>query len=332
MKIAIIMENMPHGVSGGRYYCWLVAHILREMGHDVTLYADRTPQWYIDAFKYYKRPKLNTTNLKSLDLDGFDVYVGAAFGGCLVAHRIAKKRGAWCCNIIFDPQPVVDRMIPKKARGLYARVPSQEFKEAMRDCTIISNSNWAIPTLQEWLKNDDVMAVTATVNEAAAKDAGPQKRRDIVSTISRWEGHKGILDAFHAVRRLPGPPEFHIVTSFGDGAIMKREGTQRGIRVVIHAKVSEKKKFEVLASSRLFVYGSRYEGQGIPVLEAQLVKTPGVAYDFGVMREMAGRWKLAKHKNNNDLADKARQVWDKPEAPPVKHNLAMLKRELGAIF
>jgi glycosyltransferase involved in cell wall biosynthesis len=332
MKIAVIMENMPHGVSGGRYYTWLVAHILCEMGHDVTLYADRTPQFYIDALKYYKRPKLHKTNLNTLDLKGYDVYLGAAFGGCIVAANIARRHGAWCANIIFDPQPIVDKMIPKKARGIYDRVPTAEFMQAMRDCTIISNSNYAIPTLQKWLRNDDVMAVTATVNEAAAKDAGTQKRRNIVSTISRWEGHKGILDAFHAVARLPGPPEFHIITSFGDGPRMKAEGSRRGVPVVIHAKVSEKDKFKILAQSRLFVYGSRYEGQGIPVLEAQLVKTPGVAYDFPVMKEMAGGWKLAKYKNNNDLADKAREVWEHPEAPPVTHDLEMLKRELGAIF
>ena len=325
---------MSHGVSGGRYYTFLVAHVLKEMGHDVWLYADRLPEFYLHSFRHYKRPHLAQTQLKSLDLEGFDCYLGAAFGGCLVASRIAKRRGAWCANIIFDPKPITDKMIPKKSKSLYAKVDLNEFKRIMRDCTVISNSNYAIPILQEWFDNEDVMPVTATVNEKVARAVGPQKRRDIVSTISRWEAHKCIKDSFHAVKRLPGPPEFHIITSFGDGPVMKREGQKRGIKTIVHPKCPEEEKFKILARSRIFIYASLYEGQGIPVLEAQLVGTPGVAYKFPVMEEMAGGWELARYKNHGDLESKIRKVWDNPKryTPPVKHNLAYLKAELGAIF
>lgn len=239
---------------------------------------------------------------------------------------------AWCVNIILDPKPVVERYVPSKANSIYRHIPIEKFKAAMRDCTIISCSAYAIPEIKKWLSNDDVLAVTATVNERAAKASGSHKRRNIVSTVSRWEGHKGFLDALHVVKRLPGPPEFHVITSFGDGGRMKQEGNRRGLRVVVHPRASEEEKYAVLKQSRLFVFPSHYEGLGIPPMEAILVGLRGVAYDFPVMREIAPDWRLAKHKDNDDLAKKANLAWNDTKPVPVRRNLSRLRRELEAIF
>lgn len=333
MRIALVMENIQGCISGGRYYTWLISHVLGDMGHDVTVFTDHIPAFYLEAFKYYTPPKVHQTGrLGHIDVGGFDVYMGAPFGGCMAAYRMAAKYRAWCVNIILDPRPLVERYIPDKAKAIYRSVPESKFKQSMRDCTIISNNAHAIPDIERWLGNSDILPVTATVNEKAAKAAGNHKRRDIVSTISRWERHKGFLDALHAVKRLPGSPEFHVITSFGDGRNMKQEGARRGIRVVIHPNASEEEKFRVLKKSRLFIFPSWYEGQGIPVLEAQLVKTPGVAYNFAVMREMAPNWPLAKRRDNKDLARKAVGAWGERKAAPVRRNLKRLKEELGAIF
>lgn len=332
MKIAVIMENLPTCISGGRYYTWMVASMLGEMGHSVSLFTDNLSEFYFDAFRYYKQPKVSQTDLTRLDISGFDVYVGAPFGGCIVAHRLATRQGAWCVNIMLDPQPLVDRHIPKKGGNIYRHVPMKRFKEAMRDCTIMSNSAYAVPFIQDWLDNQDVIPVTATVNEKAARASGNHKRRDIVTTITRWEGHKGILDAFHAVKRLPGKPEFHVITSFGDKGRIEQEGRRREVNTHVHFMVSEEKKFAILKQSRLFIFPSHYEGQGIPVLEAQLVKTPGVCYNFPVMAEMAPDWRRAKYRDNNDLAEKAKQTWKERKAAPIRRGLKRLRRELGAIF
>lgn len=53
--------------------------------------------------------------------------------------------------------------------------------------------------------------------------------------------------------------------------------------------VSEKRKWELLKNADIFLFTSRYEGFGLPILEAQSVGTPVVASNISAMPEIAGQ-------------------------------------------
>jgi glycosyltransferase involved in cell wall biosynthesis len=103
--------------------------------------------------------------------------------------------------------------------------------------------------------------------------------------------HKNHKILFRAMRSpAAGANELHLVlTGRGREAVM-REAQEAGVadRVIHLGFVANAEVQALLRSCRALVYPSRYEGFGLPILEAHLARTPVIASDIPVIREVAG--------------------------------------------
>jgi hypothetical protein len=71
VRIAFVIENVPHLYSGGRVHGWLIIHALTAMGHDVTVYTQGRPPFFDDMGGLSPQPRLELQRpLKRLSIKG----------------------------------------------------------------------------------------------------------------------------------------------------------------------------------------------------------------------------------------------------------------------
>ncbi|MEU8530702.1 glycosyltransferase family 4 protein [Streptomyces sp. NPDC048629] len=144
---------------------------------------------------------------------------------------------------------------------------------------------------------------------ADARDLPPRSLTPAVTVISRLVPHKRVdllVRAVPALRRAyPGIR----VDIAGDGdelPALRALSEELGVdgAIVLHGRVSEQRKRELLARAWLTVVPSVAEGWGLTVIEANAAGTPALAYDVPGLRDAIhpGRngWLLAQ---GTDLAD-----------------------------
>ena len=62
----------------------------------------------------------------------------------------------------------------------------------------------------------------------------------------------------------------------------------RGVTFECHRGLSDRDKFSLIAASQVMVFASRFEGFGLPPVEAACAGTPCIATDLDVVRENLG--------------------------------------------
>ena len=118
-----------------------------------------------------------------------------------------------------------------------------------------------------------------------------------VGTLEPRKNLETLLEAWRALRRrrpgsgVAGAPPLVLCGQFG----WKAEGLRRRVEAAraegwLHhlGYVDEPTLAALYRGARLFVFPSRYEGFGLPVLEAFTAGVPVVASDLPVLRELAG--------------------------------------------
>jgi glycosyltransferase involved in cell wall biosynthesis len=110
-----------------------------------------------------------------------------------------------------------------------------------------------------------------------------------VGTIEPRKDHPTLVEAFASLRSAH--PELRLVIAGPDGwgveaydDAVRRTGTSSAI--VRLGFVSEQTKADLLAGASVFAYPSRYEGFGLPPLEAAAAGVPVVATDAGAIPEV----------------------------------------------
>ncbi len=119
-------------------------------------------------------------------------------------------------------------------------------------------------------------------------------RRPYVLTVGTLEPRKNLPTLLEAWDRLGAPAEgLELVVVGGrgwrDAELVNALAERRPLgRVRWLGYVSEPDLVALYAAARLFVYPSRHEGFGLPVLEAMACGAPVVASDVAALREVAG--------------------------------------------
>jgi glycosyltransferase involved in cell wall biosynthesis len=119
-------------------------------------------------------------------------------------------------------------------------------------------------------------------------------RRPYVLTVGTLEPRKNLLtllDAFDALGERAGDLELVVVGGRGwhDRDLVKaldRRAPRGGVRWLGY--VPERDLVSLYTGARLFVYPSRFEGMGLPVVEAMACGAPVIASDVAALREVSG--------------------------------------------
>lgn len=162
-----------------------------------------------------------------------------------------------------------------------------------------------------------------------AKEAGRLdgiRKEDFVIFVGNIKAHKGLrtlLEAFPAFRKKTGARL--VIVGSVDNFRTRDEETQRlldkgcdGIEFTGH--VPDERLVELLASARLLVQPSLYEGFGIPPLEALFCGTKAVISDIPVFREIYADFPVSFFRAGNpaDLEEKMECAWlDEGRLPPL---------------
>ncbi len=152
------------------------------------------------------------------------------------------------------------------------------------------------------------------------------RKGDFVIFVGNIKAHKGLrtlLEAFPAFRGKTGAGL--VIVGSADNFRTRDEETQgllgkggEGIEFTGH--VSDERLLELLASARLLVQPSLYEGFGIPPLEALYCGTRAVISDIPVFRELYADFpvRFFRAGDANDLEARMEEAWqDEGDIPPL---------------
>ena len=115
-----------------------------------------------------------------------------------------------------------------------------------------------------------------------------------VFALGRIEEKKNTLmlvHAFEEMRRYGVAADLVLAGPFGYGAQAVKEAIQNSEfkdSIKVLGWVSQEQISQLMQNAQVFVFPSRAEGFGIPVLEAMACGTPSVASDIPVLREVGG--------------------------------------------
>jgi glycosyltransferase involved in cell wall biosynthesis len=125
---------------------------------------------------------------------------------------------------------------------------------------------------------------------------------------------EGLVDAFAEWSQAEGRPEALVLAGEVGPAGRELERRVRGARVVFAGFVPDVELPALYSGASCFVTASRYEGFGLPALEAIACGTPVVAYEAGAIPETAGPGALlAPPGDGAELMRAAARVCDEPE-------------------
>ena len=174
------------------------------------------------------------------------------------------------------------------------------------------------------LTPERVVRVYPGIPSAAAGDADEGRRiaaadRYVLAlgTIEPRKNYPVLVEAFD--RLAATDPNIHLVVAGGDGwgrdafrdaCARARHGSR--IRALGYVPASSRR--DLLAGAELLAYPSRYEGFGVPPLEAMAAGVPVVAASTGAIPEVAGDAALLVDPDDPDaLAESLRRALEDPE-------------------
>lgn len=128
---------------------------------------------------------------------------------------------------------------------------------------------------------------------AASGEAWPKWPRPAVLTVGINKPHKNLETLVRAVAGL-SPERRPLLVSAGPvdrrfpslEALAKRHGVEADVRAL--GLVPEDRLAALYRSATLFAFPTRFEGFGLPLLEALALGVPAIASDLPVLREIAG--------------------------------------------
>lgn len=297
--------------SGGRYMAYSLSVALSELGHDVTVYADRRVPFSRD-FIQYRRPKTVIQPLYGgvQDIPKHDLFIGLPMVGSTLACQLGVRYKVPSVVCVLDVLPLMQKYREHRGPAL-----SPSFWDGMLNEIRYSRSHvfvladWNRKPAADWIgiPIERVFTVYPAVNDRVIDSLPEIERQYRACFISRLEPHKKLPHAIDAVKFYG--IHLDIVTAQADRDLIDT----RDMRdyATFHIGVDDMEKFSILMRSRFLIFPSTWEGFGMPVVEALACKTPVVCYRFPTFEEVVSGSEYEKYvyfAKYGDREDLARQV------------------------
>jgi hypothetical protein len=201
---------------------------------------------------------------------------------------------------IFEPINVIAEAIDN---GIPIRFDDRDpawidfVKQIRKVNMIVCNNEYMAKRTKEWMPNYHgkieylYNGVNTTVADSIQKYSMKEREHSIVY-CSRTEEYKGFGDIPYIFSQVKNKPKIHYITGFFDKMnpvhikFVKVCKEDLKLDFVLHNRICEKEKFELIAKSKVLFFPSKFEGFGLPPGEAFYVGTPVVCNDLPVLKEI----------------------------------------------
>jgi hypothetical protein len=290
--IAFFIESFAH-YTGGRYSLYHQAILMSQIT-PVTVITNQSKFIFSKDFEKYESERFKVISnssgyLMGKDRNDFDIIVGIPHTSGIMAHQYAKKWNLPLYMVLFESP----NWISKYRDGADSKEEYwKSYKRCMMDADVIlvpsyESRKWLIDWDVEF-SNKKIEVIYPCVNELEARNIKPSKdgKKNIVF-ISRMAAHK---KPFKIIKELSRKYTTHIIGKVqGDNQKVLNDMVEKeGCDIVVHNKINDKNKFQLIANSDLVVFPTYFEGYGMPPMEAIYMGKQVLTYDLPVLKEVYG--------------------------------------------
>jgi glycosyltransferase involved in cell wall biosynthesis len=314
MRISFVLSHA--GLAGGVRVVAIYARLLQARGHEVTAISTR--------YRWPGRRRQAISTLRRLARRAVGRPEPSHFNDVPVEHRVLDDNGPIADAHVpdgdvvvatwWETAPWVAALSPSKGAKAYFMqdygAPGQELEDVV--------ASWALPlhiiTISRWLadlviehRGDVPVSLVPNGVDLPLFNAPPRGKRPrpTVGFVYRESWAKGadiVLEAYCRARR--SAPELRLIT-YGPMRPTDAKALPGGM-TFLH-RPPDQKLAGIYASCDAWLFASRREGFGLPILEAMACRTPVIATPAGAAPELLadGGGVLI---NGEDPADMARAI------------------------
>ncbi len=185
----------------------------------------------------------------------------------------------------------VHDLVPFRMPGAadpWSMVTHRAFKAAVRRAgAIVTPSRHAAQDLAELVP--EAASKTTPILLASRLSAEPRPSEGFILAVGSFEPRKNLETLLEAHRRLEHPPRLILVGHHGwRNRTLERRIKAHPYPLEVLTDVDDRALAELYATCGVFVFPSRYEGFGLPVVEAMACGAPVVASSATAIPEAAG--------------------------------------------
>ncbi|MEN6627661.1 MAG: glycosyltransferase [Candidatus Sumerlaeia bacterium] len=301
MRVRILCRLPAQGYSGGRLATITMAEGLAMAGADVDILTDAVPEMYAE-FKPFSRVRLRTTDLRNLapwaDRSIDVVVIIPALNdyychGEFLRHAIECNARAVLLN--FETPNWFNAVSPFKRdpRGWIGWEVVSEYADMIVSISA-EGTRWAREFYLKAPKKCLFEHCHPGINSVLCDQvpAPPVRKKQIVF-LTRLSPHKGYDMLAPLIGAGLGGYTLVINRSLGtepDGAFDKwrAQFEKDGVALSLKTNIGSAEKFALFKESALNYFPTRFEGYGLPPLEAAYCGCPTACSDLPVLREVGG--------------------------------------------
>lgn len=330
-RVAFVCFNHKDRYSGGRMHALYLALAFAKIGYEVDFYTNAKPIFYDDIVSLFGEDHFHIVvnkyflwRKKHSDYNHivFPPHVGrrkfADVADKMLIYPFLKKLKKKCSAKLWlldfespEWKAVVDNSVMYGYRNVI---------DLAKDIDIILSTT---KTGMDYAKkfygrlNPNLLykQLYLCVNSSVANKFGYNMERKNCAVVfyRTGEAHKNNEAISNMIKSLPNGYILLLIGRINenDEAFLNKLhelGKQFGITIEQESKVSEKRKYEILSTSRLLFFSSKFEGYGLPPIEAQYVGTPVICSKLPVLKEVNECAVFADYSNLEELKGAVKQA------------------------
>jgi glycosyltransferase involved in cell wall biosynthesis len=308
-KIAFVIKNPKKRYSGGRIYALTIVKGLLHLGYTVDYYTNCVPVFYDEIIGSNYKGKINlivnkyllhTVSNKNYSMIFLVPHLNTLrnfFLDKIFFYGFAKKlKFSNLSRLIFIDfeSPSWVNHVDKSLRSKFVYRNSDSFSKYADEVISISKTGkkFATKYYSKISKELRFHYLYPPINSDLADKVNNTTKVDEVLFFARFDGnHKSPNVLFNLIKSLPKGYTINLITNkdlISDDILKEIEvqTIKYLVKVNFLDRISDLEKFKYLAKSKLLIFSSKFEGFGLPPVEAQYMNTPVICSDLPVLREV----------------------------------------------
>jgi glycosyltransferase involved in cell wall biosynthesis len=297
MHVRFIAQMMEKGYSGGRLMALSYAEALASTSTKVDFLVNNIPEMY-EEFRPFSKIDLVQADFDNLSplVNKNVVVVFIVPGGNISYHSEALRHGIEChAKIVllnFESPNWFNLLSPNKRPlemwtgwDLISEYADLIFSISGEGNKFAKMYYTKVP--RTCIFNYSYVAINSYVADSVQESCA--KEKNIIS-LTRLDAHKGFNTLAPLINTDLAGYTFYLF--LGNGMINKKDKKRwqkkfdkANMKFVVQSAIKGYEKYTLLKSSSLLYFPSRFEGFGIPPLEAAYCKLPVACSDLPVLRE-----------------------------------------------